>query len=84
MPKKDDRVRWISDFRALNKANIRKVYPIPRIQDILNRRPGYNFLTKINISMQYYTFLILMNTVANCVQLLLLLDYIVMPAYQWE
>ena len=56
MPKKDDRVRWISDFCALNKAIIRKVYPIPRIQDILNRRPGYKFLTKIDISMQYYTF----------------------------
>ena len=56
IPKKDDHVRWISDFRALNKAIIRKVYPIPRIQDILNRCPGYKFLTKIDISMQYYTF----------------------------
>ena len=40
----------------MNKAIIRKVYPIPRIQDILNRHPGYKFLTKIDISMQYYTF----------------------------
>jgi hypothetical protein len=29
---------------------------LPHIQDILKKRPGYKFFTKINISMQYYTF----------------------------
>lgn len=46
IPKKDNRVRWISDFRALNKAIRRKKYPLPRIQDILNRSSGYKFFTK--------------------------------------
>ena len=34
----------------------RQVYPLPKIQDVLHRRPGYKYFTKIDLSMCYYTF----------------------------
>ena len=55
-PQKNGRVRWITDFRELNKAINCKVYNLPKIQDILSKRKGYSFFSKIDVSMHYYTF----------------------------
>lgn len=56
IPKEDARVRLISDLWQLNKVIKRKQYLLPIITDNLRKRTGYKYLTKLDISMQYYTF----------------------------
>lgn len=53
-PKKDGRIRWVSDLRELNKSVKREIYPLPNIQNILTKRSGYKYFTKFNLTMMYY------------------------------
>ena len=54
--KKDGTIRTVHDFRWLNRAILRRLHTLPRIEDILLWMRVYEYLTKIDISMQYYAF----------------------------
>jgi hypothetical protein len=54
IPKKDGSVRFISNFRELNKTIKRKPFPIPKIQDMLLKLEGFQYVTSLDLKMGYY------------------------------
>ena len=56
IPKKDTRVRWVSDFRKLNEMIVCKPFPMPKISDILMERQEYSHFTKIDLLRMFYCF----------------------------
>jgi hypothetical protein len=46
----------LSSLLTIDKVIHRNIYPLPLIQDILKERPRFKNFTKVNISMQYFTF----------------------------
>jgi hypothetical protein len=55
IPKKDGRIRFISDFRKLNTFLKRKPFPIPKIQDMLLKLKGFTYASALDLNMGYYT-----------------------------
>ena len=52
--KKDQTIRFITDFRQLNSRIKRKPFPIPKIQDLLLRLEGFQWATSLDLNMGYY------------------------------
>ena len=57
IPKKDKRIRIVSDFREVNMLIKRKPYlMLRRIHEIMQKRSKYKHVTKMDLSMQLYCF----------------------------
>ena len=54
IPKKDQTVRFITDFRRLNKMIVRKPYPLPNIQETLTTIGNFTYATVVDLVMGYY------------------------------
>ena len=55
IPKSNQTVRFISDFREVNKRIIRTPFPIPKIKDLLTEMEGFTYATALDLNMGYYT-----------------------------
>ena len=55
IPKKNKQVRFISDFREVNKRIVRKPFPIPKISSTLQEMEGFTYATALDLNMGYYT-----------------------------
>ena len=54
IPKKDQRIRVVSDFRILNPSIRRSPWPTPNIQEIFHKIGGFKFVTAIDLNLGYY------------------------------
>ena len=54
-PKKNKTVRFLTDFREVNKRLVRKPFPIPKISTVLQELEGFTYATALDLNMGYYT-----------------------------
>ena len=60
IPKKDGTVRFLTDYRGLNKVLKRKKHPLPLIDDIMISLESFAFATSLDLSMGYYAMILAM------------------------
>jgi hypothetical protein len=68
--KKDQTLRSIADLRELKKRIRQKLYPIPKIQELLHKLKGFQHVTYLDLNMEYYHIRLTPNASAICMIIL--------------
>ena len=55
IPKKEETVIFMIDYRRINRQLVRKPYPSPRIGETMHKLEGFQYATALNLNMGYYT-----------------------------
>ncbi len=53
IPKKNGTVRFTTDFHEVNKQLKRKLFPIPKINNLLLKQEGFQYATSLDLNMGY-------------------------------
>ena len=55
IPKKDNTVQVVSNFREINKWIVRKQFPIPKISTVPQELEDFTYATALDLNMGYFT-----------------------------
>lgn len=61
--KKGGEKRLCVDYRSLNKISIKEKYPMPRIEDLLDRLKGCKYFSSLDMKSGYYQLLVSENSI---------------------
>ena len=55
IPEADKTVRFLGDFREVNKRLVRTPFPIPKITTVLQQMEGFTYASALDLNMGYFT-----------------------------